>query len=236
MKPRLIIPHDPFKPIALVHEASHAVAAYHLRFPYSHVEIRTTGFGRCYGGSLFPDTYIAEVALQIAKVNGEATENQFSVSLGAVFKIARRANAVINAGAPGATEEKLDHYASGDREDLAVWLGRYGEERRNLLMGLIDAEVERIILLPTFRPAVEDVVASLRDHKSLTHEQVRDIIEAGAGEVLRNPAPAPAHGDIQTLASRLSKHPEAKGQEQVNWLAAERALQFFMALRHAVPQ
>ncbi len=234
MKPRLIISPDPFLPIALVHESAHATAAYHLRFPFSRVRILKMGFGRCVGGGLSVDQHAATVAFHMLKQKGAEFEDGFSVTLGTVLRIARRANAGLNAGAPAASEENLNWYAKGDCRDLEGYFAKYSPDRQNELSGRIDQEVERIFTLPTFSEAVDDIVPALKARRSLTSDEVCSIIEAGVGDNLRNPAREPTRDEIEALARQLSQHPAGRDQQLSHWLTAERALRLALAIHHSV--
>jgi len=163
------------------HEGAHAIAAYHLRFPFARV--RYTGpQGLNWGiNHVEPDNDALGVTCRYLEHRG-ATGERITISLGTVLLIGYAVNIQVN----GAEIAEAEAGAGNDFQQLENWNNerQYDVPQRTYLRKRIDEEVHRFIHLAGFRESLDRVAAALVAARSLSVDQVTGVIEQAVGQEL----------------------------------------------------
>ncbi|HEY1066755.1 MAG TPA: hypothetical protein VGE52_11620 [Pirellulales bacterium] len=219
-------PRDALLPrLTACHEAAHAIAAYHLRFPYLGVLAKPPRDGRLDESDFQIDLEAYQIGLKF--LDGlRGSHRGAVVSICTVWAIARHVHVRLN----GLTGDEADLCSSRDRTQALAFLRKQKltDERRRMLWEEANQASQRIILLKGFRRALEATANRLLAEKSLTARDVEQTIEEAAGARLQGAWREPTHDEIALAAYLL--HERRPVRDQVgDWLLAERGVRFGIA-------
>lgn len=215
--------------IASCHEAGHAIAAYHLQFPYRIVRFREPRNGRIDETDLQPDNVAFQIGLRFLEGVG-SSHSRALIAFCTVMSIARHVNLHINhVPAPEA-----EGYAGSDIRQMNEFFANQGytPPQQHAVTAQADAESQRIIALDGFREALEAVAARLLSDGELDSWEVEQIVHSAVGDRLKWNCREPQHSEVARAAYYLHRtHLGADGDQFRDWLVAEKGIRFGIASR-----
>lgn len=210
--------------IACFHEAAHAVAAYHFRYPHMSANVPMPIVDSIHGAHLERDHDAVEIGRLYLR-GLRANEARMVLYECVVGDIAYHVNRHIN----GVPQNEASRYASDDGDFLAEMFEMSGSppDEQEWFFQNSATECARLIDSPSFRAAVEAVADAIYDNNgTLSEMQIGFVIEQTVGDVLRNASFEPTHDQISLAAYYLSLGRGPESDAFHNWLTAERGLRF----------
>lgn len=213
--------------VGACHEAGHAVAAYHLRYPHKAAYIRLPIRGTIEDAHLERDHEAVEIGRQYLR-GQRANEARMLLIESMTFEMGRAVNVLIN----DVPNEEANSYASDDHRflDESFRMSQVTREVYDWVKRTTLRECKRLALSQDGRAAIESVADALISAGGyLREDTIRQVIESRVGASLKNQAREPMHAETALAAYYywLLRGPDS--DPITNWLTAERGVRFGIA-------
>lgn len=216
-----------FYKFAAHHEAAHALAAYHLWFPYLGVHFKISEDGQLTQSHLRVDMQSLRAGLWFL-TNDSSAEEQALIAMCAVLMAAAHINSAID---NIAIEEAMKH-AARDYNDMHAFLESAGldEPRKQSILKKSLYIISRIINDEKFNDCIHAISWALSEYGQLNPQSIEIIMNTvGAQRLVQIDTTLPEEA-IRSTAYYLSTVPEGRRDDQFyNWVTAETGIKFAMA-------
>ncbi|QDT21423.1 hypothetical protein [Gimesia chilikensis] len=212
---------------ASYHEAAHAVAAYHFRYPFHFVELQPITDGLIGEKAHFVQDTDA-VKLAYAYLDARSLSSiQAIIRQFAALEIAKATNVMLN----GINQSQAEMHAQKDREhqEEMFTLNPHLASHRQNITNLAYQECIRLLNDEDYQIAVRAVAELLINNHKLSDSEVSRAIERSTSQAFIPIGEEPQHRDVQTEAFFLSKRRTPNEGPLGDWLSAERGLKFALS-------
>lgn len=209
------------------HEAAHAIAAYHFRFPFYRVRLQLGQDNVPLGGALCPDQAAWNIA-RLKLYDGGLDGTPLHATTGSVFKIGKFANIRFNHVNPS----DANFFAQNDDDDYQNLLQGLNAGQRADILERVLALVNSLVGNPHFPRALERLATALANQREMNDEQVAAVIRDAVGVSLDGPwIEMPSFHSTQLAAfDRFVARGCQHGDDWGDWFTAERAQRYLGTL------